>query len=92
MKFDANKSFELAAWIEAKIQAHRANKYAPDLAQELACSRTHLRAIQTAQIVPSNKSRLANLSGELERAEYRLFDALDAEAYDAPTVGSDAKQ
>jgi len=40
----------------------------------------------------AHKSRLANLSSELERAEYRLFDALDAEAYDAPTVGSDAKQ
>jgi len=40
----------------------------------------------------AHKSRLANLSSELERAEYRLFDALDAEAYDAPTVDSDAKQ
>lgn len=55
MSPSANKPFELAAWIEVKIQAHRANKYAPDLAQELACSRTHLRAIQAAQATPSNK-------------------------------------
>lgn len=40
----------------------------------------------------AHRNRLAKLADELERAEYRLFDALDAEAYDAPTVDSDAKQ
>lgn len=39
----------------------------------------------------AHKNRLANLLGELERAEYHLHDALDAESYEAPTVDGDTK-
>lgn len=54
-----NPPFDLAAWIEAKIQARRANKYATDLAQEVGCSPTSLRAIQAARVVPSNHEAAA---------------------------------
>lgn len=47
--------FDLAAWIEGKIAAHRAHKLLPDLAHEVGCSHAHLRDLQAARVTPSNK-------------------------------------